>query len=106
MKKSLFLLLVSVLLFSCARSIDPLQDIATPQPTVDNAKASGIPCPTLQKGHGVYMRHCAQCHEHRLPTSAELPAFHQTIATMSDLSGISATEEAALHEYLDQFTDR
>lgn len=92
-----------VLLLSCQ---SPIQEIATPKPTEAHAKVSGKPFPTLKRGHGVYMKHCAQCHEHRLPNTVTLPDWHRKVETMSHRAGLSAMEEEDLQVYLGEFSDR
>ncbi len=83
-----------------------LQKIATPLPTEDNARVSGKSLPTLKRGHGVYMKHCAQCHEHRLPNTVTFPAWHAKIESMSHLAGLSKTDKEDLQVYLGEFSDR
>lgn len=83
-----------------------VQDIATPKPTSQMAKASGKSLPELKRGHGVYMRYCSQCHEHRVPSSTTLPGWHGKVSAMSALAGVSKEEESALQSYLGEFSDR
>lgn len=90
-------------LISCSRDV---QSVATPKPTKANARISGKPLATLKRGHGVYMRHCAQCHEHRLPNTVSLPAWHAKIDSMSDLAGLSKEDHDSLQLYLGEFSDR
>lgn len=100
--------LISVLcaliaLISCQSGV---RKIATPVPTKAHAQVSGKPFPVLKRGHGVYMKHCAQCHEHRLPNTVTLPQWHAQIDTMSVLAGLSKTDQEDLQEYLGEFSDR
>lgn len=88
---------------SCQSSV---RKIATPEPTEANARVSGKPFPTLKRGFGVYMKHCAQCHEHRLPNTVSLPAWHSQIDAMSDLAGLTKTDQEDLQAYLRGFSDR
>ena len=83
-----------------------VRDIATPVPTEAHAQVSGKPLPALKRGHGVYMKHCAQCHEHRLPNTITLPQWHAQIDTMSVLAGLSETDREDLQVYLGEFSDR
>ncbi|MDA7907979.1 hypothetical protein N9B19_03780 [Akkermansiaceae bacterium] len=96
--------LLSFLHFSSCQS--SVQKIATPKPTKANAAVSGKSFATLKRGHGVYLKQCAQCHEHRLPNTISLPAWHGKIDKMSDLAGLSKAEEEDLQAYLDEFSDR
>ncbi|MEN8772158.1 MAG: hypothetical protein ABF379_03425 [Akkermansiaceae bacterium] len=61
---------------SCQSSV---QKIATPEPTEAGAAISGKSYPTLKRGYGVYMKHCAQCHEHRLPNTISLLDWHAKV---------------------------
>jgi hypothetical protein len=90
-------------LSSCSPDV---QSVATPKPTKANARVSGKPFVPLKRGYGVYMRHCAQCHEHRLPNTVSLPAWHAKIDTMSDLAGLSKEDHDSLQLYLGEFSDR
>lgn len=89
--------------FSCSNS---LQEVATPVPTAAHARLSGKPLPALKRGHGVYMRHCSQCHEHRLPNTVTLPEWHAQIDTMADVAGLSTEDQMNLQIYLGEFSDR
>ena len=89
--------------FSCQSHV---HKIATPVPTAAQARVSGKSLPTLKRGYGVYMKHCAQCHEHRLPNTVTLPEWHAKIDTMSHLAGLSQIEQRDLQEYLGEFSDR
>lgn len=88
---------------SCSKEV---RSIATPEPNEQHARVSGKPLPTLKRGHGVYMRHCAQCHEHRLPNTVTLPDWHAQIKTMSNIAGLSKEDEKSLQIYLGEFSDR
>ena len=90
-------------LSSCQSSV---HKIGTPEPTKANAAVSGKPFPTLKRGYGVYLKHCAQCHEHRLPNTISLPAWHDQIDTMADLAGLSKQDAEDLQAYLGEFSDR
>lgn len=100
--KVIFLVML-VGLVSCSNN---QQNVATPKPTEANARVSGKPLPNLKRGYGVYMRHCAQCHEHRLPNTVTLPEWHAQVGTMADLAGLSKEDEADLQLYLGEFSDR
>ncbi len=90
-------------LLSCQNST---RMIATPIPTKKMAKVTGKPFLDLKRGHGVYMRQCAQCHEHRLPNTVTVPAWHDKVDSMSALAGLSKKERADLQSYLSEFSDR
>lgn len=106
MRTYLSALALTLLIISCSQSGTNLQDIATPVPTAQSAQVANLPLAQLQRGHGVYLRHCAQCHEHQLPNTATLPEYHKKVHSMSELAGITKAEEADLQSYLGQFTDR
>lgn len=104
--KRIFTLVVLVALgfvLSCQSS---LREIATPEPTGANVAVSGKPFLALNRGYGVYMKHCSQCHEHRLPNTITLPAWHEQIELMSDLAGLSKMDKKTLQTYLGEFSDR
>jgi len=88
---------------SCQSSI---QKTATPEPSKANAVVSGKAFLTLKRGYGVYMRHCAQCHEHRLPNTITLPTWHAQIEEMSNMAGLSKTDTKNFQTYLGEFSDR
>ncbi|MGC6582342.1 MAG: hypothetical protein ACON4K_08470 [Akkermansiaceae bacterium] len=102
MKELVILGIFSLGLWACQR----VQEVATPIPSPQMAEVSGKSYQRLKQGHGVYMRHCAQCHEHRLPLSGSLPEWHDKVSSMSALAGISRDDEHSLQVYLDEFTDR
>ena len=104
--RNVVVLLLTILvlgLVSCSQSI---RSLATPRPTPAHARVSGKSYVSLKQGYGVYMKHCAQCHEHRLPNTVTLPAWHAQIESMSHLAGLSAEDEASLQIYLGEFSDR
>ena len=94
---------LSIVIVACQSGV---QKIATPVPTEAHAKVSGKSLPVLKRGHGVYMRHCSQCHEHRLPNTITLPDWHAKIEAMSVMAGLSEAEKDNLQEYLGEFSDR
>lgn len=85
---------------------NPVREVATPKPTKTQAEVTGKPLGTLKRGHGVYMRHCAQCHEHRLPNTVVFSEWTAHIDTMSDLAGLSKEERGDLQVYLGELSDR
>jgi hypothetical protein len=97
---------VSILLLGLVSCSDKVQSVATPEPTEANARVSGKSLASLKQGYGVYLKHCAQCHEHRLPNTVTLPAWHAKINTMSELAGLSKEERDSLQLYLGEFSDR
>ncbi|MDB4141962.1 hypothetical protein N9162_00395 [bacterium] len=94
--------LVAIALVACQN----VADVVTPEPSPQMAKASGKSYSDLKEGHGVYMKQCAQCHEHRVPSSTTLPEWHDKVSAMSAIAGLSKVEEKSLQTYLDEFTDR
>ncbi|MGJ8723238.1 MAG: hypothetical protein ACSHYB_01670 [Roseibacillus sp.] len=96
------------LLASCSQHqrISAEQEIATPVPSPKMAKVSGKSYVELKQGYQIYRQHCAQCHEHQLPSTTTLPEYHAKIASMAHLADLSAKEENSLQTYLDVFTDR
>ncbi|MGC6457222.1 MAG: hypothetical protein ACON4R_02525 [Akkermansiaceae bacterium] len=90
-------------LVSCSSSI---RSFTTPEPTEAGAKLSGKSYTSLKKGYGVYLKHCAQCHEHRPPNTVTLPAWYAKTNTLSELAGLSKEERESLQLYLGEFSDR
>ena len=88
---------------SCQSSV---REVATPAPTEANARVSGKPLPVLKRGYGVYMTHCSECHEHRLPDTVTFSEWQGHIDTMADLAGLSKEEEEDLQHYLGELSDR
>lgn len=101
--KFVFLFTVFLGLVSCS---DSVQKVATPEPTEALAKVTGKPLKNLKRGYGVYLKHCSQCHEHRLPNTVTLSEWTSHIDTMSDRAGISKEERADLQVYLAELSDR
>jgi len=98
--------ITSVAIFvSCVSSSD-IHEIVTPKPTLKMAKVSGKSYDTLKQGHQIYHQNCAQCHEHRLPDTANVPAWHDKISKMATRAALTKDEKIALQSYLDEFTDR
>ena len=87
-------------------SCQDAHSIATPKPTPQMAAVSGKSYAGLKKGHEIYQEKCAQCHAHRLPSTAGLPEWHRKIESMAMKAQLSAEDERMLQLYLDEFTDR
>jgi hypothetical protein len=96
-------LLAPVALYSCSQSEHP---VATPKPTKALARVSGKPYSELKRGYGVYLKHCAECHEHRLPNTVTLPEWHAQIDAMAEVAGLPPEDEESLQIYLGEFSDR
>lgn len=98
-----FLIATAALFLSCQHS---LQNVATPTPTKAGATLSGKSYESLQNGHSVYMTQCSQCHQHRLPNTTTLPAWHAKVSSMAENAGLSKSDEKDLQAYLGEFSDR
>lgn len=55
---------------------------------------------TLERGHGVYMRKCGECHTHLLPDEITSEDWHVVVPGMAWNAGIEPAEEKALLKYL------
>ena len=82
------------------------QSIATPKPTPKMAEVSGKSFASLKQGHEIYQEKCAQCHVHRLPSTAGLPEWHRKVNSMATKAQLSSEDEKLLQLYLDEFSDR
>ena len=71
-----------------------------PNPSSEMAQKSGSSLDTLQRGHAVYMLHCAECHNYPLPADLEAAEFVDTVPKMVKHSGLSQEEGSAVLAYI------
>lgn len=101
MKKLLALLLIGPLLYSCAVTESEQGGISeVPNPSPAMAQVSGTPLETLQRGHVIYMLHCAECHAYPLPADLDEADFIDTVPKMVKHSGLSESEGRAALAYI------
>jgi cytochrome c5 len=80
--------------------------IRAPEPNAVMAKTAGHSLESLGNGYTIYLRKCAECHEHRVPTMLLPAEQHSLVSGMSFNAGLSKTEEKDLQNYLDAISDR
>ena len=106
MKFLIPLLAALFLLIACSTPTASLDDIATPRPTAEMARVSNLPLDKLVRGYDIYQRQCSECHEERLPSTANFADFQKEVHSMAKLAKLTVAEEDDLQTYLDQFDDR
>lgn len=94
---------MAVLLGAC---VSERISIWAPKPNEVMAKSSGHSLADLGEGYAIYLRKCAECHEHRVPTMIMNDQRHALVSGMSVNAGLSKREEAFLQKYLDSVADR
>jgi mono/diheme cytochrome c family protein len=91
-------ILISPFLFSCAPEQGGISEV--PNPSSLMAQKSGTSLDTLQRGHAVYMLHCAECHTYPLPADLQAAEFVDTVPKMVKHSGLSQAEGSAVLAYI------
>jgi hypothetical protein len=70
-------------------------------PTVDEmARVSGVSLERLQRGHGIYMIQCGQCHELVKPENLKVSDWRMVMPGMCWNAGLTRADEALLLEYV------
>lgn len=97
--KSLTLALVGISLSVIAacttqRAADPFA------PTAELAKLSGSSLEEIGEGHAIFMRHCSQCHEERIPNAIPTKEWHKIVPGMAWNAGLSKEEERLVTKYV------
>lgn len=69
-------------------------------PTQKMADATQSDLSELGEGHAIFMRHCSQCHEAKIPETIPSKAWHVIVPGMAWNAGLSKTEEAKVHAYV------
>jgi hypothetical protein len=64
------------------------------------SKISGVPIDRLQRGHGVYLTQCGQCHELVKPVSLKVADWCLVMPGMCWNAGLTRADEALLLEYV------
>jgi len=91
------ILILSVLvLISACISLSP-RPVA---PYEEMSKISGVPIERLQRGHGVYLTQCGQCHELVKPESLKVTDWRLVMPGMCWNAGLTRADEALLLEYV------
>lgn len=99
MKPILAALALIPLFYSCAVSEQGgISEVPNPSPAM--SQKSGTPLEKLQRGHVVYMLHCAECHDYPLPAALDAAEFTDTVPKMVKHSGLSDEEGRAALAYI------
>ena len=98
MKLFLVGVVVCSFLFSCAPEQGGISEVPNPSPVM--AQKSGTALSTLERGHVVYMLHCAECHAYPLPADLQAAEFVSTVPTMVKHSGLSDGDGRAVLAYI------
>ncbi|MFN6017419.1 MAG: hypothetical protein ACK49N_07560 [Verrucomicrobiota bacterium] len=64
------------------------------------SKISGVPVERLQRGHGIYLTQCGQCHELVKPESLKVADWRLVMPGMCWNAGLTRADEALLLEYV------
>ena len=96
MRKLSWVTLVSgVFLTACS-----YQDDGIPEVTAEMAKEYEVPEATLARGRGIYMAHCAECHERVEPGKVDPEFWRGVTPHMAVKAKLSDEEEKQLLQYL------
>jgi len=88
---------VALLIGACAQHQN---NVGIPVPSAKMAKASGKPLDTLGKGYSLFLVHCAQCHELKMPEDMRVEEWHSIVPGMAWNAGLKKEDENAVMEYL------
>lgn len=69
-------------------------------PTAAMSLQSGVPLTELGEGHAIFMRHCSQCHEQRIPKEIPSAEWHKIVPGMAWNAGLSHKEEKLVEAYV------
>jgi hypothetical protein len=64
------------------------------------SRVSGVPIEKLQRGHGIYLTQCGQCHELVKPESLKVSDWRLVMPGMCWNAGLTRADEAMLLEYV------
>ena len=73
---------------------------SAPPSMEEMSKISGVPVERLQRGHGVYLTQCGQCHELVKPESLKVADWRLVMPGMCWNAGLTRADEALLLEYV------
>ncbi|MDB4537353.1 hypothetical protein N9230_01930 [Akkermansiaceae bacterium] len=94
-KLSLVAFVSGVFLSACA-----YHDDGIPEVTPEMAAEYEVPEKTLALGRGIYMAHCAQCHERVTPGAVDPEFWRGVTPHMAVKAKLSDSEEKQLLQYL------
>lgn len=64
------------------------------------SRLSGVPLEKLQRGHGIYLTQCGQCHDLVKPESLNVADWRVVMPGMCWSAGLTRADEALLLEYV------
>lgn len=64
------------------------------------SRVSGVPLERLQRGHGIYLTQCGQCHELVKPENLKVSDWRMVMPGMCWSAGLTRADEALLLEYV------
>jgi hypothetical protein len=76
-----------------------LSKSATPA-VEEMSRMSGVPLERLQRGHGIYLTQCGQCHELVKPENLKVSDWRMVMPGMCWSAGLTRADEALLLEYV------
>ena len=93
-----FSALVGVLVVACASDGFESGELPLPDPVL--AKKAGITVDEMGEGYWVFSRKCMECHQAKLPVGEMKGQWHPVVKGMIGNAGLSASEEAAILNYV------
>jgi mono/diheme cytochrome c family protein len=100
MKKLLFTLPL-LILCQCAVTDNEQGGISeVPNPSPEMVQKSGTSLDKLQRGHVVYMLHCAECHAYPLPQDLDEADFIDSVPKMVKHSGLATSAGSDVLAYI------
>jgi hypothetical protein len=73
---------------------------AAPPAMLEMSRVSGVPVERLQRGHGVYLTQCGQCHELVKPENLKVADWRLVMPGMCWNAGLTRADESLLLEYV------
>jgi len=89
--------LSSVIIAAC---VSQHSDLKKNLPTQAMASATHSNLEEIGEGHAIYMRHCSQCHEPKLPSTIPSKVWHVIVPGMAWNAGLSPKEEKQVDAYI------
>ncbi|WP_143184818.1 hypothetical protein [Rubritalea squalenifaciens] len=97
MKKLIISALAGIALLTACTVNKPADQFA---PSASMAEKSGTPINELGEGHAIFLKHCSQCHEQRVPNYISSEEWHVVVPGMAWNAGLSKREEDLVNKYL------
>lgn len=88
---------MSFLIAACVNQVNEQKENL---PTQAMATATHSDLAEIGEGHAIYMRHCSQCHEPKLPSTIPTDVWHVIVPGMAWNAGLSATQEKQVTAYI------